>query len=114
MTTFAKTRPALMEDLPPPVPHRISEDLRSDFGLVSPEGKFYACDSWEHGYTGRCLNAYGSNGNLLPGWIHVAGDRWDMDEQRELTQGQIDIIFAWCQAASWRNYDMVMAGLVRR
>ena len=102
------TAPVLDPLTPAPVEEdRFSHDLGSDYGLVSPDGKFFACDAWDHSWLGRRLGAHNEKGYLLPGWVHVAGESWDMDIRREPTQGQIDTAFAWCQAASWRNFDRV-------
>ena len=62
----------------PPSP---SDSIASDFGWLSPEGKFYACDYAGHQYlaqnlVGARVSLYGSDESELEdrGWIKIAKD----------------------------------------
>lgn len=94
---------------PAPTKEEFSQDLSSDYGLVSPEGQFYDCGFCGHTYLARCLGL--ERGILSRGWIHVAEEAWDFEyADDEMNQKQIDCLFAWVQAApEYRSYSRVMA-----
>lgn len=75
-------------------------------GWLSPGGKFYRCESWEHEhFAWRLAEAYGyrdyySGSKALEDndWVKLKSGDWIIVLLQECTQRQLDALFDWCHS----------------
>lgn len=70
-------------------------------GWLSPDGTYFECPAQGHLVAADVLaGASRYDGEKIlesRGWAKVSDNRWFAVGRQELTQGQIDFIFDWCQ-----------------
>lgn len=83
------------EDLPETI--EPDESLMANTGWLSPDGKLYECEYYEHIALISRLVKHGEGKAEKLGWKKLQNNQWFYMPNPDLTQPQVDSMFDWCQ-----------------
>lgn len=81
-----------------PAPVKLSKTMVLNFGILSPDGKFYHADAWKHEQVAKQVTGADWETCLDRGWLRLsAGAIYFAFSWQEPTQAQIDAIYEYAR-----------------
>lgn len=85
-------------------------------GWLAPDGKFYACESWEHeSFAWRLTEMLGIKDHYnagreleAAGWVKLKSGDWMVICREDVSQRQLDALFDWALAKKLTLGDVFM------